>query len=357
MFAMVAKEHRRRTIKLRQRTTVIIKIGNKSGRKKRSTMKIQDSISRILGLNTIARYLKATCASGLLLLAVPLLAQAQFTYTTNDGSITITGYAGPGGPLTIPPVITGLPVTGIGTNAFEGAQLTSVTIPDSVVSIGDYAFDGAQITSISIPDSVTSIGEYAFVGDWFTSITIPDGVRIIGYEAFFDCDALESTIIGNSVTSIGENAFYGCNNLATVTIGNSVTNVGGGAFALTSVEVVFFQGNAPSAGSFLFENDGSPQIYYLPGTTGWGTNFAGAPTVLWNPQILTSDTGFGAQSNQFGFDIAFTNTVPVVVEATTNLVNPVWVPLQTVTITNGLFHFTEPFQTTNATRFYRLSPF
>ncbi len=120
--------------------------------------------------------------------------------------------------------------------------------------------------------------------------------------------------------------------------------------------VVYFLGNAPSFGPLLFEDD-APAVYYLPGTTGWGATFAGAPTVLWDPQILTTDPGFGVRGNQFGFDIAFTNTVPVVVEAATNLVNPVWIPLQTITLTNGLFHFTEPFQTTNATRFYRLSPF
>ncbi len=79
--------------------------------------------------------------------------------------------------------------------------------------------------------------------------------------------------------------------------------------------------------------------------------------MLWNPQILTNNAGFCAQSNQFGFDIAFTNTVPVVVEVSTDLVNPVWTPLLTVTLTNGLFHFTEPLQTNDTCRFYRLCPF
>ena len=46
-----------------------------------------------------------------LLLALPAAVQAQFTYTTNKGTITITGYTGPGGGVTIPSTITGLPVT------------------------------------------------------------------------------------------------------------------------------------------------------------------------------------------------------------------------------------------------------
>ena len=36
------------------------------------------------------------------LLLMPSVAQAQFTFTTNNGAITITGYTGPGGNVTIP---------------------------------------------------------------------------------------------------------------------------------------------------------------------------------------------------------------------------------------------------------------
>jgi hypothetical protein len=91
--------------------------------------------------------------------------QAQFTYTTNNGTITITGYAGTNNDVVIPSTIDGLPVTSIGTNAFLNAYytVTSVTIPDSVTSIGDGAFaDCSSLTSITIPNSVTSIGNYAF---------------------------------------------------------------------------------------------------------------------------------------------------------------------------------------------------
>jgi hypothetical protein len=36
----------------------------------------------------------------MLLLAFPVAVQAQFTFTTNSGAITITGYTGPGGAVT-----------------------------------------------------------------------------------------------------------------------------------------------------------------------------------------------------------------------------------------------------------------
>jgi len=44
-------------------------------------------------------------------LAFPTVGHAQFTFTTNNGSNTITGYTGPGGMVTIPGSTNGLPVT------------------------------------------------------------------------------------------------------------------------------------------------------------------------------------------------------------------------------------------------------
>jgi hypothetical protein len=103
----------------------------------------------------------------LLLLLLPAATQAaDYTYTTNSGTITITGYTGPGGAVTIPSTINGLPVIGIGGDAFRDCtSLSSVTVPDSVTSIGVGAFAVCtSLTSITIPNNVTSIGHWAFYG-------------------------------------------------------------------------------------------------------------------------------------------------------------------------------------------------
>jgi hypothetical protein len=77
-----------------------------------------------------------------LLLAVPSAVQAQFTYTVNNRSITITGYTGSDDVVTIPDEISNLAVTAIGTNAFANNDfLFSVAIPNSVTDIGASAFD------------------------------------------------------------------------------------------------------------------------------------------------------------------------------------------------------------------------
>jgi hypothetical protein len=77
--------------------------------------------------------------------------------------------------------------------------------------------------------------------------------------------------------------------------------------------------------------------------------------VLWNPQIQAGGTNFGVQNNQFGFTITngSTTNIPIVVEACTNLASPVWIPLQTLTLSNS-FYFSDPQWTNYFARFYGL---
>ncbi len=180
-----------------------------------------------------------------LIMLLPAAVHAQdFTYTVNGGTVTITGYTGPGGAVVIPGTIEGFPVTVIGTQAFSGnATLTSVTIPDSVINIGTEAFYSClSLTSVAIPNSVTSIGEGAFEAcPSLASVTIPNSVTSLGNWAFSNCISLASVTIPNSVTSLGIYAFYNCTSLSGVTIGNGVTSIGYRAFAhcssLTSITV------------------------------------------------------------------------------------------------------------------------
>ena len=270
------------------------------------------------------------------LLFLTAAAQAQFTYTTDGRTVTITGYTGSGGAVTIPHRVYGLPVTSIGDGAFDDCTgLTSVTIPHGVTSIGGEAFWGCtsltsvtiphgvtsiegwafgnctSLTSVEIPNSVTSIGDGAFVDcSTLASVTIQDGVTNIGVGTFVNCSSLTSVTIPKSVTTIEESAFSGCG-LTSVAIPDGITSIGGWAFAdctglssvtigngVTSIEdwafqycpnlkEIYFQGNAPSADSSVFADDNNATAYYRWGTTGWAEFSAntGLPSMLWDQWV------------------------------------------------------------------------
>ncbi|MBW8864386.1 MAG: hypothetical protein JF609_05585, partial [Verrucomicrobia bacterium] len=64
------------------------------------------------------------------------MAGAQFSFFTNNGSITITGGSVTNGTVQIPATLTGRPVTTIGTNAFyNDFTVTNLFLPGSVVNI------------------------------------------------------------------------------------------------------------------------------------------------------------------------------------------------------------------------------
>ena len=214
-----------------------------------------------------------------------------FTWALNDdgASYTVTGLVNPGTveDVVIPATYRGLPVTRVGTYAFNNDYtITSVTIPEGVTTIEDQAFYYCgNLQSVSIPDSITYIGTSAFydcyslnyneydnahylgndVNDcvvlmrakdtsiqscdihentkiiyheafnWCSSLTgeltIPNSVTQIGNSAFYYCSGLTGELtIGNSVTTIGDSAFYECYGLTKLTIGNSVTQIGNSAF-------------------------------------------------------------------------------------------------------------------------------
>jgi len=170
---------------------------------------------------------------------------------------------------------------------------------------------------------------------------------------------LTNVTIQKGVMSIGAGAFEGCESLFNVTIPDSVTYIAPDAFGFcTNLTEVYFQGNAPSiVDSSVFDRTDNATVYYLPGTTGWGSTFGGRPTALWslpNPLVLASGTGLGVQTNGFGFTISWAANIDVVVEASTDLANPSWIPLKTNILTGGSSYFSDPQWTNFPGRFYRL---
>ena len=265
-------------------------------------------------------FLRRICLTLLALVCIaPLVAEAQFEFATNNGTLTITLYTGPPGPVVIPAKTNGMPINCIGESAFLQRNITSIVIPDSVTTIADFAFDRCYVLpTITIPDSVISIGKYAFAT---------------------------------------------CTNLTSIVIGKGVRSIGDYAFRMVSWEYVFpepmnfyFRGDAPQIGVNVFQPYVST-VYYLPGTLGWGSSFGDVPAGPWvlpNPLILDFGPSFGLQGGAFGFMISWATNVQVIVEARTDLISAQWTPLVTNTLSQGSSYFNDPQWMDYPNRFYRI---
>lgn len=178
-----------------------------------------------------------------------------FTFTlSEDGSYYIVSYRSAAGDAIIPETYNGLPVKEIADKGFYSANITGITIPDSVVYIGENAFERCKnLKSVTIPESVTHIGNSAFesctnlesvkinygvtaIGNNLfmecknlKTVTLPESVTTIGSFAFNNCSSLDDIKIPDSVTKIGDYAFYGCG-ITKITIPNSVISIGRGTF-------------------------------------------------------------------------------------------------------------------------------
>jgi hypothetical protein len=219
---------------------------------------------------------------GICLLAaalLPAVARAQFDYAADNGALTITGYQGPGGTVSVPGVInvngTNLPVVSIGTRAFDACtNLTSVILPDSVVSLNWGAFQyRSSLTNVTFGSGLASIGGDAFYFcTSLTGIAIPGSVTNIWPQAFYHCTNLTVVTIANGVAAVGESAFAYCSSLTNVTLPGSLTNLGTGPFAgctsLTNITVAATNPAFCSVAGVLFDRSQTTLIQYPGGLAG-----------------------------------------------------------------------------------------
>jgi BspA type Leucine rich repeat region (6 copies) len=96
--------------------------------------------------------------------------------------------------------------------------------------LGDATFLNCEfLSSVTMGNSIISIGLSAFEFTALTSIIIPDSVLTIGKEAFRACASLSTVIMGNNVQEIGAFAFQFAA-LTSITLPASITSIAINAF-------------------------------------------------------------------------------------------------------------------------------
>ena len=73
--------------------------------------------------------------------------------------------------------------------------MSSVKFNEGLKSIGKNAFEGCNLSEITLPSTIASIGNYAFASNNLKSVIIPAAVTEIGYGAFTRNDELKTIII------------------------------------------------------------------------------------------------------------------------------------------------------------------
>lgn len=293
------------------------------------------------------------------------VAAATNTFDFNLTTGTITKYNGTDTVVVIPSKINGVTVTTIGTDAFFGLNITSVTIPDSVTEIGSNAFaDCTNLTSVNykgdwskltiqsgnpaVEDAVNAqLFDFAFTPDntavivkkyngTAADVTIPSHykskpVTMIDHAAFHN-SAVTSVTIPDSVTSIPDDAFAFCSQLTNISIPNSVTFIGFSAFnSCTSLKSITLPSSLSTIQSSAFYNCGNLETIRIPVSVTFIGNyaFAGCPSSM-TVTYPGSKTQWDAITKGSNNDVLENNLICAVLEATFTADGTTLAPAQTI---------------------------
>lgn len=227
---------------------------------------------------------------------------SDFEYHKDANRIVIDKYIGSDKEVVIPEKINSLPIEVIAKEAFKNTNITSVTIPDSVLYINEKAFfECKNLEEVNFGNGITFIGESAFSNctalkkiilpeklevlesnaflgcTSATKIFVPKTLKNWGFSVFSDCTALTNLTLEDGLEAIVGYAFVGDKALKNVTVPASVKYIDSDVFRnCASLETITFLGDVPSMqGNDIGSTKGGSTkeitIYYDPQKEGWDT--------------------------------------------------------------------------------------
>lgn len=142
----------------------------------------------------------------------------------------------------------------LGKGVFENSGLTSLQIPDGIVSLPDRLCAGCKnLTNIILGEKTKEIGALCFADCYsLNKIVIPFGVTTIGDGAFADCLKLQEVSLPDTLEVINDDAFIRCENIINLCLPESLKKIGKLAyFGCTRVRSISF----PLSSSFLIDEN------------------------------------------------------------------------------------------------------
>ena len=184
----------------------------------------------------------------------PVSPEADFTYETAEGGVTVTGYTGGEIVVVIPDTLGGSPVVGIAAEAFaDKTNLKALSIPDTVRTVGAGALKNCkELTSLRTPVFTAPDAPWfgalfgahthelngSFVPAKLSTLVVTDGDSagqnsdgVIPDYAFYACRGLEVVSLPTTTSAVGNFAFYGCESLVCInTPDTELVSVGQNSF-------------------------------------------------------------------------------------------------------------------------------
>lgn len=141
------------------------------------------------------------------------------------------------------------------TGIFEGKELTSLKLSNTLKTIGDSAFRRNQISSLIIPDSVEKIGVYAFMYNKISSLKLGSSVKRIEGTSFWGNQITGKLELPNSLEYIGPNAFENNKISGDLVLSESLEEIESDAFNGNQISSLVLNKKLTKLGASAFANN------------------------------------------------------------------------------------------------------
>ena len=166
-----------------------------------------------------------------------------YNFKGDNPGLTICGYVGDSGKLTIPYMINGRDVTAIQADTFvNDERITSVTMPGTLKEIGKNCFNGCpNLKEVKLRGNVNEFREVFCGCTALEKMIFPQGVGSI-IASFKDCTALTYVRFSRSVSTIDEESFKGCTALTDIEWLGNMNSLNDSFDGCTGLEEVILPG-------------------------------------------------------------------------------------------------------------------